>query len=607
MNNEKFKFIKASKIFSSLDDQTIHSWIPKFEEISLKKDQFLFAQGDASNYLYLLMSGRLSISLFTVSGDIKTISFVEPGQTVGELGPLSNEPRTFTAKAIQKSTLLRLSKKNFAKLCQNHPEITFSVIERTQETIRFFATEKIRRHIAIVAAHKDILLGNFSKSLAKYANKLSTILFMSDCDLEENPDTDLESKLENIINEIDKSKKPKRKLLYLLSSIDSRLAKLCLKKLDAIYILAPHETKPHIDDKLLAILKSHKWRDKIIPDLILLHPKKAEFPKNTNKWLALTEFNLHHQVREGHRNDYARLLRFVRGKAVGLVLGGGGTRGFAHLGAIKALREAKVPIDMIGGTSVGAIVAAFYAINSSFEMACDQFDNLVKESRNTVSWRNLTWPTISLFNAKKFTVAQKNAFDEILIENMWLPYFCVSCNFSQRKQEIHRRGLLWEKIRSTSSIPGLIPPMVINGKLHFDGGLLNNLPVDIMREFIGKHGKIVAVELVQDAPGEKKYHFPPILTLSDILLSKLKIRNNPYKFPPFIDTFLKAFLMGSSLKSVQNATLANLYININLEKYSILHSSDKLAKEVFEIGYKTASEEISKTKEIKSKKSSKKK
>jgi len=279
------------------------------------------------------------------------------------------------------------------------------------------------------------------------------------------------------------------------------------------------------------------------------------------------------------------------------VLGGGGTRGWAHLGAIKALHEEKIPIDIIGGTSVGAIVGACYALNESYDDTYKRFHTIIETSRHSVSWRSLTWPVISLFDAKNFTAAQQTAFQKLLIEDTWLPYFCVSSSLANYAECVHRSGLIWEKIRASSSMPGLIPPMVIDGELHLDGGLLNNLPVDIMRQLIGKSGKIVAVELNSSVGDKKRYQFPPVFTFKKAFLARSKKKGENYRLPRFLDTFMRGLLIGSSAKTRQNSLVANVLVNLNLNKFRLLHSSPKQADKMIEIGYLEMKAQLQKNKD----------
>jgi NTE family protein len=356
--------------------------------------------------------------------------------------------------------------------------------------------------------------------------------------------------------------------------------------MDRMYIVGNGHSAPEIDPFILDKINSDSTHMQTDPALILLHTEKRNAPRNTASWLAQIPFSLHHHVRIDLTKDYQRLLRFIRDRAVGVVLSGGGTRGWAHIGAIRALREAKVPIDIIGGTSVGAIIAACYAMEESVEDAYEKFYRIIRASKNAVSWRNMTWPTISLFNAKGFTTAQMDVFGDTQIDDLWIPYFCISCNLSSNTEEAHHSGLLWEKTRASASVPGLIPPMILDGALHLDGGLLNNLPVDVMRQYVGKRGKVIAIELNNFSSDRHKYHFPPILTFKQTLFSRLGLGDHIYKFPRFVETFLRGLFVGSLAKSRQNSLGTNIMINLNLSKFRLLHSNPKQAERLIEIGYK---------------------
>src|SRR6202034_1924826 len=152
------------------------------------------------------------------------------------------------------------------------------------------------------------------------------------------------------------------------------------------------------------------------------------------------------------------------------------------------------------------------------------------------------------------------------IENMWLPYFCVTCNLGAYREATHRSGLLWEKCRGSVAVPGLVPPMVTNGELHIDGGVINNLPVNTMRDILGSESKIIAIELMSEITDPNRYNFPPTLDFKQTFLAKLRLGYRDYKFPPFLETFIKALLVGSSVKQKENSAAADLLIDPDTRK-----------------------------------------
>lgn len=186
--------------------------------------------------------------------------------------------------------------------------------------------------------------------------------------------------------------------------------------------------------------------------------------------------------RGGTRSDFARLARRLLSRSIGLALGGGGARGIAHIGVLKALEEAGVPIDAVGGTSIGSFVGGLYA------KECDHVSVMARakqfSARMSSSFRqmlDLTWPTTSWFTGHAFNRSIWKCFDDTQIEDCWLPYFCVTTNIRLSRMEIHDSGYIWRYVRASMSLSGFLPPLCDRGDLLLDGGYLNNLPADVMR------------------------------------------------------------------------------------------------------------------------------
>lgn len=586
MDPDLVKFLKARKLFASLDEKKLQKIVLKFSKIELLQGKILFKQNDPSDSVYILISGKLSALLHTDENRPQIVGTIEVGETVGELGVLAKEPRTLTIKAAQDSELLKISNKDFLALCYRYPAILFETIHpliiRSQTIIQKLTLKNAIKYLTFIPANEQTMPEYFVKKLTEHAKRYSSLIIFSDFDPELKKLS--ASELREQIKEIKHHKKASQKMVFFLKNTTSPLAKIGLHSTDLLYIIGESTQEPMLDPAILDFINHHSHL-KTNPELILLHPPQTKAPVHTQYWLQLTSFNMHYHMLIDKNAHYHRLLRFIRGKAVGVVLGGGGTRGFAHIGAMKALREQRIPIDFIGGTSVGALIAAAYALNESIDATYDLFTKIVQTSTGSTSWRSLTWPVISIFNAKRFTEAQMAAFQTIQAEDLWLPFFCISSNLATSTEEVHRSGLLWELTRASTSIPGIVPPMVLNYELHLDGGLFNNLPVDVMRKYLGKRGKIIAIELNNAIPAYHKYHFPPILTFKQIILNKLGLTHESYKFPRFIDTFLRGLLVGSSSKTKLNGLQANVLVKINLNKFRLLNTNLKQGSKMFEMGY----------------------
>ncbi|PWN38990.1 hypothetical protein IE81DRAFT_326984 [Ceraceosorus guamensis] len=185
--------------------------------------------------------------------------------------------------------------------------------------------------------------------------------------------------------------------------------------------------------------------------------------------------------RPHHFSDFARLARRLCGKSIGLVLGGGGARGCAHVGFLRALEERGIPIDMVGGTSIGSLVGGLYAKEA--EMVTT-FGRVKKFAGRMASlWRfasDLTYPVVSYTTGHEFNRGVFKALSDTHIEDMWLPFFCNTTNITWSRMEVHTTGYAWRYIRGSMTLAGLIPPLVDDGHMLVDGGYMDNLPVSVM-------------------------------------------------------------------------------------------------------------------------------
>src|SRR5262249_1473991 len=159
-------------------------------------------------------------------------------------------------------------------------------------------------------------------------------------------------------------------------------------------------------------------------------------------------------------------------------MAGGGARAFTHIGVVKALRASGVPIDQVGGTSMGAIVAAGVASRWTDEELMARF-RVAFVDNNPLS--DYTLPLISLFAGRRVTRLLRLAFGENDIQDLSLPFYCVTANPPASNADIHTVGRLWRWLRASVAIPGVIPPFNEAGEVHVDGGVIDNFPVRAMR------------------------------------------------------------------------------------------------------------------------------
>lgn len=176
------------------------------------------------------------------------------------------------------------------------------------------------------------------------------------------------------------------------------------------------------------------------------------------------------------------------------MLGGGGARGLCHVGVVKALRQAGIPIDLVGGVSMGSQVGGLVAANLTLDQVSSKLWSCYVGNKLV----DLTFPYISLLSGRSFCrrLSKYVGLNNKQIEDLPTPYFCLSCNLSHLNEYIHEEGTMWQAMRASSSLPLIFPPVVTgaDGDLLVDGGYINNLPVDIMRDKYGAN-IVIAVDV----------------------------------------------------------------------------------------------------------------
>ncbi|GAB5355509.1 hypothetical protein AAMO2058_000211700 [Amorphochlora amoebiformis] len=285
-----------------------------------------------------------------------------------------------------------------------------------------------------------------------------------------------------------------RFLLLLADPKDTQWTRLCVRTADHILLFAESADPPVISSVERSLFQGERvCRTLADTELVLLHPPSTFLPKNTASWLRprqrlkLKVTSVHH-VRKGteiqEKRFWSRIARVLSQIAVGLVLGGGGARGLAHQGVLEACRRMNIPVDFIGGTSQGSFMGALYATYLNAEAMRPSVERFSRKMGNICELlQDATLPIVSYFSGRRFNQTIKQIIGEdVQIEDLWIPFFAITTNVSKHRYMIHRQGSLWKAVRASMSLMEYLPPMVIEGDLLVDGGYLNNLPGDVMKD-----------------------------------------------------------------------------------------------------------------------------
>ncbi|EIT84910.1 patatin [Fictibacillus macauensis ZFHKF-1] len=162
---------------------------------------------------------------------------------------------------------------------------------------------------------------------------------------------------------------------------------------------------------------------------------------------------------------------------IGLALGSGGARGFAHIGVIKALRENNIAIDLIGGSSMGALVGAMVGLGHSNE-------NLIKMATlfKRKYYMDYTVPKMGFVSGKKVKELIRLLSHHKNIEDSIIPLAIVATDLAKGEKVVFRKGSIADAVRASISIPGIFVPEKVDGRLLVDGGVIERVPAAVVRE-----------------------------------------------------------------------------------------------------------------------------
>lgn len=290
---------------------------------------------------------------------------------------------------------------------------------------------------------------------------------------------------------------------------------------------------------------------------------------------------------EEHRADFMRLSRLITGNAVGLVLGGGGARGLAHIGVLRALQECGIHVDVVGGTSIGAFIGGIYAMHPN---RLDLVESKVRQLSTRLSsifekLCDLTLPIASFFNGTRFNQSIRALFYDLSIEDFMLNYFCVSTDIAKSRMSVHRNGLAWKYVRASMSLQGYFPPISEDGSLLLDGGYMNNLPADVMKEE-GGIKFIFAVDVASESC-TNFYAYGSTLSGWWVLWNKLNPFTKTVAVPSMGDVSAAlAYVSSEQHKDRVKEECVDLYLRPPVKNYGTLEFS-KMG-EIIDVGYKYA-------------------
>ncbi len=567
----------VERFFRVSTTEDVDALLAEFRVLEVPGGGWLFRQGDPASALFLIARGRLQVwGEPEEAGAPRLLGELGSGESVGEVGLLTGGTRTAGVRAIRDSLLLRLDRTAFHRLAARHPALVLNLTAQVAERLRDRTSPgsgvaRGLENLAVLPVGVGGREGRFAAELATALEAHDSVLHLDSGwagDRAESPLAEALHEQEARHRFVVLEAEPRR----------SPWSELCRRHADVLLLVADASASPSAGPWATLEGKAGAAARRI---LVLLHP--GEQVSGTARWLELLPADQVHHVRAGSAaRDIARLARVLAGEAIGLVLGGGAARGFAHVGVIRALDEAGIPVDWVGGSSIGSVFAA----TSALDWSPSRIEELARQAfveENPLG--DFTIPLVSLLSGRRLRrlVHQHFAGD---IEDLPIPYFCVSSHLDRGELTVHERGPLWRAIRASVALPGVLPPAVIDGHLAIDGGILNNLPVDVMRE--RPVGRVIGVDL--SARKERQVDYDEVPGPLEILRSRLLPFGTRRRAPSILSLMMKASLVASAAHSRAMHKQADLLLTPPVGGFGLLdvRSFDRIVA----VGYEHARERL---------------
>ena len=446
---------------------------------SVPGGQKLFSQGDASDQLFVVRTGRLGAFRREEGQEPHFLGIIRPGEPAGEMALIAGIPHSADIYALRDSEVFAVPKDVFFEACDADAgvmtELARLMILRTRQTARRGPVGD-PSVFGFVAVGRPGLIRPLVERLEREIEALGYQATTIGAEAATAP-TEWFSEVERVHDYV----------LYVAERDETAWAPFVPRQVDRLFQVARGDRTPKAQGGPAG---AATLQEQGLVDLLLIQPAELERPAGSEAWLDATGATRVFHARRGHAPDFERLARVITGQSVGLVLSGGGARAYAHVGAIKALRERGVPVDFVGGSSMGAIVAAGLA------MGWDQVEmdrRLHEAFVNTSPLDDIALPLLAMTHGVKVTERLHTHFGDTQIADLWLPFFCLSSNLTTGAYQLHRRGSLRHGLRASIALPGIMPPATDGQNVLVDGAVMKNFPADIMRA--AQAGPIVGVDV----------------------------------------------------------------------------------------------------------------
>lgn len=560
------------------------------EPVRLAAGETLLRTGDAADAAYFVVTGRLLVLVEEEEREV-VIRRLGRGEIIGEIGLMEGSARTATIRADRESTLGRLSREAFDRLAADYPAflmgITRTVVQRIAHPRPPVDTVG---SVAVAIAHRGVDADHLLAGVLRQMETRGPSIRLSSADVDARLGAAGAAMSRHgggdhlrMHTLLDSLEAEHRFVLLEAGREVTPWSDVVLSYADRVVIVVGPRPDSAEEQAAHAFAEAARTGHRPEVWLAVVRPPDDGVPTGTAALAARFGADRIVHLRDSSGPDVDRMGRLVSGIGIGLVLGGGGARGFAHMGVYRALTELGVPVDAVAGASMGGIIGAVIASGRTpdeiTEIAASGFRNVL----------DYTLPLVSMVKGGRITRQIDAVFAGLDIEDLPIPFLCVSTNLTTSREVIHDHGSVSRAIRAGSALPGVIPPVPSDGDLLVDGGVLDNLPIGPLRAS-GLVDTVIAVDVAPTRGPRARLDYGLTVSGWKALGSKLRRRRRVY--PALSSLLARSMIVGSAqLRDRQVAAgYADLYLDPDLRGIPML-AFDRI-ESVAEAGYEAALPQI---------------
>jgi NTE family protein len=509
-------------MFAEIDDEEFDQLMSAADRQHIPANEWLFHLGDPSDAIYVVASGRFA----AVGLDGQVLREMASGDAIGDLGVITGATRSAGIRALRDGVVWRIAADTFTDVLAKAPQLRSAMSRTMAEMLRDSRSANISRKPRVIG-----VLSTGDAVAAPIVDAIATRLGSHGQTAVVAPPVDTTAAathygelVEAFSETLDRAEQKNDWVLVVADRGSGDIwRRYVVGQSDRLVVLADQVRPPEALDPPVTQGPVHLVTSVAQPD---------------PSWWDLLQPVSHHPAND---DGLGALARRIAGRSLGLVLGGGGARGLAHYGVYEELTRAGVVIDRFGGTSAGALAAATFALGLDAR-DCTAAARKYMEKTKPVS--DYTIPAIALTRGRRVDRLVEGFFGSTtLIEHLPRGFFSVSTDLITGDSIIHRRGLLWVAVRASISIPGLLPPVQRGEQLLVDGGLLNNLPADVM--CADPDGEVICVDLRRTYVPSKGFGPLPTMLQPPAFVRRL-LTGTDVALPPLQETLLRTAEIAAS-------------------------------------------------------------